>query len=157
MIVEKNISKQYILSLLEEIPDPEIPVLSIVDIGIVRNVIIKDEEVEIIVTSTYSGCPAMDMIKVNIRIMMAEHNIQHVKITDQLSPAWTTDWMTDAAREKLNKYGIAPPNLKVTDAVKCPLCNSGNTKLISQFGSTPCKALYQCNDCKEPFDHFKCH
>lgn len=157
MIAEKNISKEITWKWLEEIPDPEIPVLSIVDLGIVRNVIVNNDKIEIIITSTYSGCPAMDMIRMNIRMLLMQHGFQHIKITEQLSPAWTTDWMNEEARKKLNAYGIAPPLLKNEHAIKCPLCNSTNTKLLSEFGSTPCKSLYQCNDCKEPFDHFKCH
>jgi len=157
MITEKNISKEIIWKWLEEIPDPEIPVLSIVDLGIVKNVIVNDNRVEIIITSTYSGCPAMDMIKINIKMTMAKYGLQQLKITEQLSPAWTTDWMNEEARQKLIAYGIAPPLLKNEHSVKCPQCHSTNTRLISQFGSTPCKSLYQCNDCKEPFDYFKCH
>ena len=135
----KNIS-----AILASVTDPEVPVLTISDLGIIRDVRINDEEVEVIITPTYSGCPAMDMIAVNII----------------LSPAWTTDWMSEEGKRKLKEYGIAAPDKRfviAADGVECPLCNSINTKLISEFGSTACKALYQCTDCKEPFDYFKCH
>ena len=149
-----------IWALLEEVTDPEIPVLSVLDLGIVRDVNIYGDEVEVIITPTYSGCPAMDMITINIKMALLEKGYKNVKVTSVLSPAWTTDWMTDEGKRKLNEYGIAPPQLSQhsEDAlIQCPQCNSFNTKLISQFGSTACKALFQCNDCKEPFDHFKCH
>ncbi len=156
-----------IWQILETVCDPEVPVLSILDLGIVRDVVFKvsptggnAEEIEIIITPTYSGCPAMDMINMNIRMAMLEHGFTNIKITTILSPAWTSDWMTEAGKKKLVEYGIAAPNKQFdipTDGVPCPLCQSSNTKLISEFGSTACKALYQCSDCKEPFDYFKCH
>jgi len=152
-----------IWQLLEAVCDPEVPVLTIVDLGIVRDVKVKDNGVEIIITPTYSGCPAMDAISMDIRLKMIEHGYKNVKITSILSPAWTTDWMSDAGKRKLLEYGIAPPQYRSAAAgnkeenIECPQCNSHNTKLLSQFGSTACKALYQCNDCKEPFDYFKCH
>ena len=156
MIVTENISAKAIWKLMEEIPDPEIPVLSIIDLGIVRDIKMDDEKIEIIITPTYSGCPAMDMIQMNIWMSLLGQGYQNIKITTVLSPAWTTDWMNEDAKQKLKNYGIAAPNKKSVE-VKCPLCNSLDTKLISQFGSTACKALYQCNDCREPFDYFKCH
>jgi ring-1,2-phenylacetyl-CoA epoxidase subunit PaaD len=147
-------------ALLEEVPDPEIPVLTILDLGIVREVKIIDEQIEIIITPTYSGCPAMDAISMDIKLKMLEHGYKIFKVTQNLSPAWTTDWMTENGKQKLKEYGIAPPK-KSTDYSdnnpECPQCKSENTKLLSQFGSTACKALYQCDDCKEPFDYFKCH
>ena len=155
MIASKNISVKEAWKILEEIPDPELPVLSIIDLGIVRNIKINDDEIEVIITPTYSGCPAMDMIKMNLRLALIEHGFENIKITTILSPAWTTDWMSENAKQKLNDYGIAPP-IKQHE-IHCPLCNSINVKMISHFGSTACKALYQCNDCKEPFDYFKCH
>ena len=160
MILEKNISSKKIWQLLEQITDPEIPVLSIIDLGIVRDVHVDENNVEIFITPTYSGCPAMDMIVMNIRMELLQKGFTNIKITQQLSPAWTTDWMTEKGKIKLKEYGIAPPshtNKTREIFIQCPQCNSVNTKLISQFGSTACKALYQCNDCKEPFDHFKCH
>ena len=153
--------KQKILSILEEVCDPEIPVLSILDLGIIRDIIIHEEELEIVITPTYSGCPAMDAISMDIRLKLIEHGYKKIKITSVLSPAWTTDWMTEDGKRKLKEYGIAPPGNRSDETSDrlptCPQCNSANTKLLSQFGSTACKALYQCNDCKEPFDYFKCH
>jgi ring-1,2-phenylacetyl-CoA epoxidase subunit PaaD len=173
-----------IWSLLEQVNDPEVPVLSVVDLGIVREVrevaanvgeAINEgggaEEgasaLEIILTPTYSGCPAMDVIRMNIRMMLLENGYKNVKLTTILSPAWTTDWMSDRGKEKLKSYGIAPPlpSQQVChpalfhreEAVACPHCNSYHTTLISEFGSTACKALYRCEDCREPFDYFKCH
>lgn len=178
MTTADTISIQKIWSILETVVDPEVPVLTIIDLGIVRDVkIIEDLQnpllegggAEIIITPTYTGCPAMDMIAMNIRLALIEHGYKNVKITSVLSPAWTTDWMSESGKEKLKAYGIAPPRSDrpgLTDTsklfikqetIQCPLCNSYNTKLISQFGSTACKALYQCEDCKEPFDYFKCH
>ena len=155
-----QIDKKTLLTFLEEIKDPEVPVLSIIDLGIVRDVKWNDDELEIIITSTYSGCPAMDMIAANIRSELATLGFKKIKITYSLSPPWTTDWMSEEGKRKLQKYGIAPPDKRFTipkDGVECPLCRSENTRLISEFGSTACKALYQCNECKEPFDFFKCH
>ena len=153
-----------IWKIMEEIYDPEIPVLSIVDLGIIRDIKFNDGEFEICITPTYSGCPAMAVIAMNIRMQLLKNDCKKLKITQQLSPAWTTDWMTKSGKEKLKTYGITPPVGKSFDKknleelqVECPLCHSANTKLISQFGSTSCKALYQCNECKEPFDYFKCH
>lgn len=149
---------------METVYDPEIPVLSVIDLGIVRDINVYEEEIEIIITPTYSGCPAMDVIAMNIRMALVKEGFTSIKISHQLSPAWTTDWMTEAGKQKLKSYGIAPPSAKTFDknylenlVVECPLCRSKNTKLVSQFGSTACKALYQCLDCQEPFDYFKCH
>lgn len=156
-----TIDKKAIYSYLEEIKDPEVPVLSIIDLGIVRDVVMhEDDEVEVKITATYNGCPAMDMIAANIRIMLATLGFRKYKVTQILSPAWTTDWMSEEGKRKLKQYGIAAPDKRfqiAADGVECPHCNSNHTKLISEFGSTACKALYQCNDCKEPFDYFKCH
>ena len=158
------IDKQQILSILETVTDPEIPILSIVDLGIVRNISVDENNVEVSITPTYSGCPAMDMISMNIKMELLQQGIKRVRITQQLSPAWTTDWMTEKGKQKLKEYGIAPPVGKFIDQqfleslkVECPQCHSKNTKLLSEFGSTSCKALFQCLDCKEPFDYFKCH
>jgi len=163
--IKENITTDEIWKLMEDINDPEIPVLSITDLGIVRDIKLTDSGVEVFITPTYSGCPAMDVISMNIRMILLKEGFGKVKITQQLSPAWTTDWMTNKGKEKLKAYGIAPPVGKSFDKkyletelkVECPLCHSKNTKLLSQFGSTACKALYQCNDCLEPFDYFKCH
>jgi ring-1,2-phenylacetyl-CoA epoxidase subunit PaaD len=164
MTAVQNISTDKLWQILEKISDPEIPVLSIVDLGIVRDVTINENNVEIFITPTYSGCPAMDMIAMNIRMELLQQGFTDIKITQQLSPAWTTDWMTENGKNKLKEYGIAPPVGKIIDLqfleslkVECPQCHSKNTKLLSEFASTSCKALYQCQDCKEPFDYFKCH
>lgn len=171
MVVEKEISTKKVWQILEQISDPEIPVLSIVDLGIVRDVQISSPlsegegpGVRLFITPTYSGCPAMDVIAMNIRIALLQNGFTNIKIIQQLSPAWTTDWMTEIGKEKLKQYGIAPPVGKIIDQqfleklkVECPQCHSKNTKLLSEFGSTSCKALFQCLDCKEPFDYFKCH
>jgi ring-1,2-phenylacetyl-CoA epoxidase subunit PaaD len=172
MVGSTTISNDTIWKILESVPDPEVPVLSVIDLGIVRKVqlITTDNgsaEWEIHITPTYTGCPAMDMIRTNIKLALAEHGLTNVRIISVLSPAWTTDWMSEAGKTKLKEYGIAPPNPKQQvcndklfipdEAVQCPLCNSYHTRRISEFGSTACKALYQCNDCKEPFDYFKCH
>lgn len=154
-----------IWNFLEKIKDPEIPVLSIIDLGIVREVKLQsppsgDGGIEIVITSTYTGCPAMDMITAEIYAQLNTLGFKKVKVTQSLSPAWTTDWMSEEGKRKLKEYGIAPPDKRFTipkDGVECPLCHSNNTRLVSEFGSTACKALYQCNDCKEPFDYFKCH
>ena len=159
------LSKENILALLQEIPDPEIPVISIVELGVIRNINISGEKVELTITPTYSGCPAMKQMEDDIKKTFKENNITDFQITMTYSPAWTTDWMNAETKEKLRKYGIAPPEQNTQDksfitgkikSVSCPRCKSINTKLISQFGSTACKALYQCQDCLEPFDYFKC-
>lgn len=147
--------------------DPEVPVLSVVDLGIVRDVKITGSEIYITITPTYSGCPAMDMIRMNIRLALLQQGLQNIHIETTLSPAWTTDWMSEAAKDKLKSYGIAPPlpqqqvcsieAFQREEAVPCPRCHSYHTHLISRFGATACKALYQCDDCLEPFDYFKCH
>ncbi|PSR12839.1 MAG: phenylacetate-CoA oxygenase subunit PaaJ [Bacteroidetes bacterium] len=156
-----------IWEVLETVSDPEIPVLSVIDLGIVRDVLLDDSgQLEVVITPTYSGCPAMNTIEVNIRAVLQEHGYDPVKVTTVLSPAWTTDWMTTAGRRKLKAYGIAPPEPGQVDKhalfgedkqVECPRCGSRNTKMIAQFGSTACKSLYKCEDCLEPFDYFKCH
>lgn len=154
-----------IYTLLEEVKDPEIPVLSVVDLGIIRKIKpVADGTVSITITPTYSGCPAMDTIEADIRKILKEAGIKS-SIETKISPAWTTDWITDKGRRNLEKYGIAPPAETTGDKsfltgtgkiVRCPQCKSLNTEVISQFGSTACKALYRCKDCLEPFDYFKC-
>jgi ring-1,2-phenylacetyl-CoA epoxidase subunit PaaD len=158
-----------IQKLLSNVSDPEIPVLNVFDLGVIRDIKIPDTGgVEVTITPTYSGCPAMKSIEFAIIAELEAHGIHPVKVHLVLNPAWTTDWMTEEGKKKLKAYGIAPPikdsNEKRIDALfgeapipECPHCNSKNTRQISQFGSTACKALYQCNDCKEPFDYFKCH
>jgi len=150
------VNEHDIYEVLEQVMDPEIPVLTIMDLGMIRAVSVADEIPEITITPTYSGCPATDAINHDIRAKMIESGIGRVKIKTQLSPAWTTEWMTDEGKQKLEKYGIAPPRSGDRE-IPCPHCNSKNVTQLSRFGSTPCKALYQCNDCKEPFEYFKCH
>ena len=167
MIAEHNISVQPIWLLLETVADPEVPVLSVIDLGIIRDIKLNDEEVEVTITPTYSGCPAMDVISITIKMTLLSHGYKNIKINQVLTPAWTTDWMSEEGKQKLKAYGIAPPNpkqqvcdnklLAPDEAVQCPHCHSYHTHRISEFGSTACKSLYQCNDCKEPFDYFKCH
>ena len=152
-------------ALLEQVTDPEIPVVSIRDLGILREISFDGGQVTVTITTTYSGCPAMSVIKSDIRQTLSEAGYTDVQVKQSLSPAWTTDWMTPEGREKLREYGIAPPQKSAEGlcavaspgtAVACPQCGSNNTECISEFGSTACKALYRCQDCKEPFDYFKC-
>lgn len=161
MVTTATIQEEKILAVIAAVTDPEIPVLTIADLGIVRDVKIDGETVEVIITPTYTGCPAMDMIAMNIRLALIANGYHTIKITTVLAPAWTTDWMTEEGKEKLKAYGIAPPVTRSDETsdlvIECPQCHSTHTKLISEFGSTACKSLYQCNDCKEPFDYFKCH
>jgi len=158
------VSEKEIWKFLEEVFDPEVPVLTIVDLGVVRDVKISDEKVFVTITPTYSGCPAMKRIEDDIVEVLSEKGIKSIEVDLVLSPAWTTDWMTENGRQKLLEYGIAPPQDEIDKStlfakpiiVPCPQCKSKNTRLISQFGSTACKAHYQCNDCLEPYDYFKC-
>lgn len=159
------ITKEHIFELLETVLDPEVPVLSVVDLGIIRHVEIQDELVKIQITPTYTGCPAMKVIEMNLQAAFAVENIP-LSIETILSPAWTTDWMSENGKLKLQKYGIAAPiglagrSLGLFEKeiqIACPRCQSVHTEKISEFGSTACKALYRCLDCKEPFDYFKCH
>jgi ring-1,2-phenylacetyl-CoA epoxidase subunit PaaD len=138
---------------LDGVADPEIPVVSVVDLGIVREV--GDDRV--LITPTYTGCPATEVIKRDIRAALDAAGYPEVRIETVLSPAWTTDWISEAGRRKLLAYGIAPPTPRGERAVHCPQCGSASTEEISRFGSTPCKALWRCRDCREPFDLFKCH
>ncbi|HEU0063745.1 MAG TPA: 1,2-phenylacetyl-CoA epoxidase subunit PaaD [Flavisolibacter sp.] len=159
-------TEEKIWKLLEEVKDPEIPVLSVLDLGIVRDVKINSNDIVITITPTYSGCPALDTINMDIRLKLMEHGYKNMVIQQQLSPAWTTDWISENGKTKLIEYGIAAPNAKQQfckaemfqqEVVQCPRCKSYHTELISQFGSTACKALYKCLECKETFDYFKCH
>jgi ring-1,2-phenylacetyl-CoA epoxidase subunit PaaD len=162
---------------LGQVSDPEIPVISIVDLGIVRAVEWQGDECVVTITPTYSGCPAMQVIAESVTAALHGHGVPKLRLVNQLSPAWTTDWMSDAGKAALKGYGIAPPAQQAIDisglhagvkrgaaltllpklVVACPNCGSSHTELTSQFGSTPCKALYKCLDCREPFDYFKCH
>ena len=146
--------------LLSSVVDPEIPVLTLQDLGVLRDISITDGEVKVSITPTYSGCPAMEAMRADIESTLAAAGYEQVVVQQNLSPAWSTDWMTENGREKLRAYGIAPP-VKTTcgqtgGQIQCPQCNSDEVKLISEFGSTACKSLYQCQDCREPFDYFKC-
>ncbi len=163
---KSKMTTEEVRTLLSQIPDPEIPVISIEELGILRDVNFANDECVVTITPTYSGCPAMKAIEQDIAALLKENGIEKVKVNYVFSPAWTTDWLSEAAKEKLRKYGISPPDKTTTDKsaltgiqkiVKCPQCNSENTELVSQFGSTACKALYKCKDCLEPFDLFKCH
>ncbi len=165
-MIPTNKKYNHIWKLFEEIPDPEIPVLSILDLGIVREIASEDDTIVITITPTYSGCPAMNLFEDDIIAKLKENNIENVRVEMTYDPPWTTDWINDEARKRLEDYGIAPPIRGSQDKgelfkegvknVRCPLCKSTNTKVISQFGSTACKALYKCEDCLEPFDYFKC-
>lgn len=140
---------------LDHVPDPEIPVISIVDLGIVRNVIWDGDALEISVTPTYSGCPATSVIALDIETALRDRGVRNVRIKTQIAPAWTTDWLSDAGRAKLAAFGIAPPS-PAGGPDACPRCGSQSVTRVSQFGSTPCKAHWRCDDCLEPFDYFKC-
>lgn len=140
---------------LDAVPDPEIPVISLVDLGIIRDVAWNDDTLEVTVTPTYSGCPATTIINLDIETALRGHGIEQLELKRQLSPAWTTDWLTEKGREKLEKYGIAPPQ-PAGGPQRCPHCGGTHLEKISQFGSTPCKAHWRCKDCLEPFDYFKC-
>ena len=164
MTTTKPNTDQQIFEILESVSDPEIPVLSIMEMGVVRSFKTENNVVEVTITPTYSGCPAMDVIGDDIKKALKNAGYES-KVTLVLSPAWTTDWITPKGRKALEKYGIAAPLEADADKdallgnkklVKCPQCGSLQTKLISQFGSTACKAFFQCEDCHEPFDYFKC-
>lgn len=148
-----------IRAVLATVPDPEVPVLTLDDLGIIRDVSIEEGEIVVTLTPTYMGCPATFAIRKMVSDALTGAGYPAPRLQEQLSPAWTTDWISDSAREKLRAYGIAPPSgERGADRPKaCPLCASENTKLISHFGSTACKALYRCLDCGEPFEYFKCH
>jgi ring-1,2-phenylacetyl-CoA epoxidase subunit PaaD len=150
--------KDRVFEVLSHVPDPEIPCISVVDLGIVREV----REDAVVITPTYTGCPATIAIEAAIRGELDRAGFSRLKIETALAPAWTTDWINDAGREKLRAYGIAPPpkgaaKASLREDSKCPRCGSTHTEEISRFGSTPCKALHRCLDCREPFDQFKCH
>jgi ring-1,2-phenylacetyl-CoA epoxidase subunit PaaD len=158
-------TKENIYALLNEIPDPEIPVISIVELGVIRDIILGHKKIEVFITPTYSGCPAMKQMEDDVRKKLLENDFEDIKINTVFNPAWTTDWLSKTARQKLQDYGIAPPEENTSDKsfltnkpkhITCPRCKSKNTIMVSQFGSTACKALYKCNDCLEAFDYFKC-
>ncbi|ASP21098.1 putative 1,2-phenylacetyl-CoA epoxidase, subunit D [Antarctobacter heliothermus] len=140
---------------LDEVPDPEIPVISVVDLGIVREVTLEGDTVKVAVTPTYSGCPATRVISMDIETALRDHGLDKIQIETRIAPPWTTDWLSDKGRAKLEDYGIAPPS-PAGGPDHCPRCGSKNVTRVSQFGSTPCKAHWRCSDCLEPFDYFKC-
>ncbi len=157
-------STSQVWSWLGDVPDPEIPVISVVDLGIVRDVAFVGDECVVTITPTYSGCPAMSMIALQVEAALLEAGLPQPRVRVVLSPAWTTDWMTEAGRQRLREYGIAPPAPRaprralfgLDEEVACPRCGSAETEKLSEFGSTACKALWRCTACREPFDHFKC-
>lgn len=140
---------------LDEVPDPEIPVISVVDLGIVRDVSWGGDRLIVTVTPTYSGCPATRVIALEIETALRGRGIEDVELKTQIAPPWTTDWLSEKGREKLEAYGIAPPQ-PAGGPARCPRCNSTSLSKLSQFGSTPCKAQWRCDSCLEPFDYFKC-
>lgn len=163
----QHTEQQNLQAVLDTVCDPEIPVLTIRDLGILRDAqVLPDGTVEVTITPTYSGCPAMGAIEINIRAALEEAGFGRVSIKTVLKPAWTTDWLTPEGREKLRAFGIAPPAESSMDkkalmgeqrALACPFCGSDRTEMIAQFASTSCKAMFRCLDCLEPFDYFKCH
>ena len=164
MCIRDRATKADILRYLEGVKDPEIPVLAIEDLGVIRAIEIEDKKVHVQISPTYSGCPAMDMIEVDIKAILQEQGFEPT-VELVISPAWTTDWITPKGRAALEKYGVAAPLEESADkralmgasnVVKCTNCESQNTQMVSQFGSTACKALFKCLDCLEPFDYFKC-
>lgn len=166
-MVKIKYTSEDIYDFLKEIEDPEIPVINIVELGIVRDVVSDGEELTVSITPTYSGCPAMKVIEDQIYSTLKEKGFEKIKIKTVYSPAWTTDWISEETKEKLRMYGIAPPQkVSATDIfpflqpkkqeVACPYCKSINTSVTSTFGSTPCKALHYCNNCHQPFEEFKC-
>ena len=150
LAARRNAADESLWVLLDAVKDPEVPVLSLWELGVLQDVRYDGDEVVVVLTPTYSGCPAQHSMEQNVRARLTEAGYTRVTIRQQLSPAWTSDWLSPAAQRALREYGIAPPGLVV-----CPQCGSPHTSLISQFGSTACKALYRCDDCREPFDHFK--
>ena len=152
------------LAAVSEVCDPELPVLTIADLGVLRDLALEDGRVVVTITPTYSGCPALNMIAVEIGLALERAGIADATVRTVLHPAWTTDWMSEEGRRKLRDYGVAPPSRSTgrrglfgTEAVACPRCGSEATERLAEFGSTSCKALWRCRSCREPFDYFKCH
>ncbi|MBK7130894.1 MAG: phenylacetate-CoA oxygenase subunit PaaJ [Crocinitomicaceae bacterium] len=156
MVTEKEFN--HLWEILNEVPDPEIPVISLVELGVIRKIVEypDSQTVEVIITPTYTGCPAKKLFEDLIREKLAENGYNKVNIISQLHPVWTTDWLSDETKSKLLAEGISPPTIG-NKIVMCPRCKSTNTKMISAFGSTPCQAMYSCNECSEPFNYFKCY
>jgi ring-1,2-phenylacetyl-CoA epoxidase subunit PaaD len=148
----QNGNIKFIWELLETVPDPEIPVISVVELGVIRDISFSNSCYTILITPTYSGCPAVKTFTDDIYTCLKNNGINNFKLKTVYAPAWTTDWMTSKTKDKLKKYGIAPPS----DTIICPQCNSKEVKIISEFGATACKAMCKCKDCLEPFEFFKC-
>lgn len=169
-MVATLLNKDEIMSIISQVSDPEIPAINVIEIGIVRDVVLNGNKVEVIITPTYSGCPATHQISSDIKKVLVDNGIDGT-ITTRLSPPWTTDWMDDSTLEKLRLSGIAPPRtrsrdidpsnlfniIKVPSNIECPFCLSEDTKILSEYGSTACKSFHFCNTCLQAFDHFKCH
>jgi len=160
VITERRPDMTELYKLLSAVCDPEIPVLTLEDLGVLRDITLEGGEIKVTITPTYAGCPALETMQADIESTLANAGYQHVRVQQSLSPAWTTDWMTKNGREKLRAYGIAPPAQtpcgQRQQLIECPQCGSAEVKCISEFGSTACKALYRCEHCLEPFDYFKC-
>lgn len=148
-------SVDQVMDWLDEVPDPEIPAISLVDLGVIRDVDWIEDTLTVTVSPTYSGCPATSVIHMDIETALRDHGIEKLMLKSQVSPPWTTDWISDRGRARLEKYGIAPPQ-PAGGPAHCPRCQSTEVEKISQFGSTPCKAQWRCTSCLEPFDYFKC-
>ena len=153
--MQSPVTKDQIWDWLDAVPDPEIPVISVVDLGVVRDVSVSEEGIEVTITPTYTGCPAMSVIAFDIETALAQKGIEKITLKTQIAPAWTTDWLSKKGRARLEDYGIAPPQV-AGGPERCPQRKSTNVERISQFGSTPCKAQWRCQSCLEPFDYFKC-
>jgi len=153
--MQSPVTKDQIWDWLDAVPDPEIPVISVVDLGVVRDVSVSEEGVEVTITPTYTGCPAMSVIAFDIETALAQKGVENITLKTQIAPAWTTDWLSKKGRARLEDYGIAPPQV-AGGPERCPQCKSTYVERISQFGSTPCKAQWRCQSCLEPFDYFKC-
>jgi len=161
---EGTASVERVREVLAQVTDPEIPVLTIADLGVLREIAVDGRRIVVTVTPTYSGCPAMDEIRADVRAALAAHGWHDVEVRTVLAPAWTTDWMTEDGRRKLEEYGIAPPGrvagpvlVQLRPRVGCPQCGSSDTEEMTRFGSTSCKSMWRCRSCREPFDHFKAH
>ena len=155
MVKSAALRKDEIWDWLDSVLDPEIPVISVVDLGVVRDVVVSEKGVEVTITPTYTGCPAMSVIAFDIETALAKKGVEKIILKTQIAPAWTTDWLSEKGRTRLEDYGIAPPQV-AGGPKRCPQCKSPNVERISQFGSTPCKAQWRCQSCMEPFDYFKC-
>jgi ring-1,2-phenylacetyl-CoA epoxidase subunit PaaD len=161
----RNSQEQTVWSIVGQVPDPEIPVLTLADLGVIRSVSIDDDSITIGIAPTYSGCPATEFIEESVIAELEQNGFNNIRTERVLSPAWTTDWISEDGRRKLLQYGIVPPNKAAESKralfhqglqIACPRCKSENTSKVSEFGSTPCKSSYKCNDCLEPFEYFKC-